>query len=162
MNKETTTLPLWKNALEEMREAGLDYGQTWTADFFEKHFREKKDTQKFAFEMMALRQELEKDDGFYLKSEESNARWSIVDAPSHEDVAARFDGKVRRFAVRSINLRSATLMNPKAVLTDDERRKMEGNLEKASLRLVLMSRAHSIAEVVKEHEPKLLEKKSKQ
>lgn len=159
---DTTTLPLWKNALDAMREEGLDYGKTWTADYFEKYLREDRHSQAFAFEMMALRHELEKDEGLYLKSEESGARWSIVEAAAHEDVAARFDGKVRRYAVRSINLRSATLMNPKAKLTQDERAKMEGNLERASLRLVLMSRSHSIAEVVKAHEPKLLEKRRQQ
>lgn len=159
MNEETVKLPLWRNALDKIREAGLTYGKTWQSDFFEKELRCDRDSKEFAFAMMAIRQEVERDDGFYIKSEENGARWSIVAAPDHESVAQTFDTKVRRYAVRSINLRSATLMNPEANLTEDERRKMEHNLEKASLRLILMSRAQSVANVVSEHAPSLLEKK---
>lgn len=141
-----------------MREAGLEYGQTWPKQFFEEAFRTLVGEPEFAFAMMALRSELEETDGLYLKSEESNSRFSIVAAPDHESVAAKFDTKVRRYAVRSINIRSATLLNPKAELTEEDRKKMEHNLEKASLRLVLMSRAASVQKIVQEHAPKLLQK----
>lgn len=156
---EPARLPLWRNALEQLREDGLAYGKTWTVDFFEHHLRCPRTAKEFAFGMMALKQELEREDGYYLKSEEDGARWSIVAAADHETVASTFDTKVRRYAVRAINLRSATLMNPEANLTAEDRRKMERNLERASLRLVLMSRASSVAAVVAEHSPKLLEKK---
>lgn len=160
MNTETTKLPLWRNCLENMREEGLNYGSTWTKEYFEEALRAKVGDSDFAFAMMALRQELEEQDGLYLKSEENYARFSVVAAPDHETVASKFDSKVRRYAVRSINLRSATLLNPKAELTEEERKKMEQNLERASVRLVLMSRAASVAKIVAEHAPKLLQKNS--
>lgn len=157
---ETTTLPLWKNALAEMRENGLTYGNTWEASFFEKHFRQQRTAKEFAFEMMALRSEIEREDGYYLKSSEDGALWHVVKAAECEAVASNFDRKMRRYAVRSINLRSATLLNPAAELTPAERQQMEASLERASIRLVLIARSQSVADVVSKHAPKLLERKS--
>lgn len=159
MKNETVKLPLWKNCLDNMREEQFSYGKTWEAEYFEKALRQPRASKQFAFEMLSLKQEIEREDGMYLKSEENGARYSIIAANAHEDVAARFDRKVRSFAVRSINLRSATLLNPDAKLTDDERRRMEHNLERASLRLVLLSRSESAAKVLREHAPAILDKK---
>jgi hypothetical protein len=157
---ETITLPLWKNCLAAMRDDGIDYGKTWQSEYFEQAFRTPRDTQAFVFEMMSLRNTLEKDDGYYLKQLNNGAEYMIQTAVGHEDEASRFDRKVRTYAVRSVNLRSATLMNPKAELSEPERAKMEKGLEIASTRLVLMARQKNITRILTQHAPKLLEKKT--
>jgi hypothetical protein len=154
-------LPLWRTCLKEMREAGFSYDSTWPTEYFEKALHCARDEVQFAFEMLSLRKEVEIEDGYYIRSEENGKRWIITSAPGHEDIAAGFDTKLRRYAVRSVNLRSATLMNPKAQLSDVERARMEKNLEKASVRLVLLSRSVSIAKDVMKHNPKLLDRGGK-
>jgi hypothetical protein len=153
-------LPLWRRALEQMRAAGLDYEKAWPVEFFEKEFRANKDAPSFAFEMMGLRKELEDEDGYYLRSSENGKQFYIVAASAVEDVAQGFEQKLRRFAKRAICLRSSTLTNEKAKLTEDERRRMEQNLERASVRLLLISRQQSIAKAVNETAPNLLQTKA--
>ncbi len=152
-------LPLWRHALDRMRAGGYSYGSHWKTEFFEQIFRCQRESNQFRFEMMALKQAIEEEDGYYLRSSENGDLWNIPLAFGHEETARSFDQKLRRYAVRSINLRSATLMNPKAELTDSERRKMEHNLEKASVRLLLISRQQSVVNSLKDHSPKLLAKK---
>lgn len=153
---EVLKLPLWKNCLEKMRAQGFGYGSSWPVDFFEGELRRKRDEQQFAFEMMALKQALEEEDGYYLESSESGKLWSIPAAAAHEDVAKSFEHKMRRYSVRSVAIRAATLTNASATLTDAERQKMEANLERASTRLVLLARQQSIVKKLKQQSPKLL------
>lgn len=160
MNEQNTVirLPLWQSCLDEMREQGLTYGSSWKAEFFETRLHHKRNDQQFSFEMLSMRQALEEEDGYYLQSSENGAIWEIPQAVGHEEVARHFDQKLRRYAVRSINIRSATLINPKAELSDEERKKIERNLEKASVRLILISRQKSVVNALGKHAPKLLEK----
>ena len=155
---ELIKLPIWKHCLEIMRGAGMTYGNRWRVEFFEEHLRCKRDSAQFAFEMLALKQAIEEEDGYYLQQIENGAAWSIPAAAEHEDVARGFEQKMRRYAVRSIGIRAATLENPAAELTDGERRKMEANLEKASVRLLLISRQKQVQKVVLGKSPKLLKK----
>jgi len=148
--------PLWKDLAAELARGGLDYGQTWPTRFFEEKLDEKAGTKEFAFAMLSLKMTLEFKHGYYLEQTGNGAQWGIPPANQANEIAAGFDHKVRRYAVRSINLRSATLLNPKAELTADERAKMEKDLEHASVRLILLSRSKSIADVVRKHHPKLL------
>ena len=155
---ETVRLPLCKSALETMREQGMSYGSQWKVEFFEQHLRCPKDNNAFQFAMLALRDALEKEDGYYLRQTENGLIWEIPTAIGHEETAQTFDSRLRRYAVRSINLRSATLTNPQAQLSEDERRRMESNLEKAAMRLCLISRQQSILKVVNQYAPALLAK----
>jgi hypothetical protein len=158
---EVLRLPLWKGVLDEMREEGLSYDLSWPAEFFEKRLRCDKGTDQFQLQMLAIKQDIEARDGFYLRSSKSGAVWEIPSAPEHEDIAVGLDAKVRRCAVRSINLRAATLMNPDAVLTESERQRMESGLERASIRLVLISRQKSVVDILQANAPKLLERVAK-
>jgi hypothetical protein len=149
-------LPLWKSLAEEMVDKGIQYGQTWPVSFFEAGLKQDRNSNEFVFGMLSLRSWLEVEHGYYLRSHENGELWSVPHAAEHETVARTFDHKVRRYAVRSINLRSATLTNPDAKLTDEERERMEESLERASVRLVLISRTVSIARVLKKHAPGML------
>lgn len=149
---------MWKNCLEKMRASGFTYGASWSAKFFESELRMSKDTAQFAFEMMALKEAIEKEDGFYLRSSENGLMYDIPTAFGHEDISTRLERGIRRDAVRVINLRSATLANPDATLSQSERCKMEGNLAKAATRLILISRSSAIEKIIRKSSPKLLEK----
>lgn len=157
-NETAVKLPLWKSCLEKMREAGLAYEMSWPAEFFEKELRCVRGSNEFAFAMLDLRASMEEEDGYYLRSEKNGELWSIPKAFDHESVAHGFDSKLRRYCVRAINLRSATLMNPKAQLTDGERKKMESGLEKSQVRLALLARSQSVAKLLAKKSPKLLKK----
>lgn len=155
---EVITLPIWKHCLGVMKADGMTYGSRWPVEFFEKHLRCGRDAAQFAFEMLALKQNIEDDCGYYLQQIESGKFWVIPQAAEHEGVARGFEHRMRRYAVRSISIRSSTLDNPEAKLSNGERAKMESNLEKASVRLLIMSRQKSVEKVLLKREPKLLAK----
>lgn len=155
---EITTHPLWRKVAAELIEAGLEYGQEWPVSFFEHQLRCQRDSTEFKFSMINLRSEIETNGGVYIESLENGAKFRVLNAPEHEDKAGSFDRRMRSYARRGITLRAATLSNPKALLTDSERSVMERNLEHASIRWALISRAVTIGEVVKKHAPKLLQK----
>lgn len=153
---ELIRLPLWKQALADMRNDGLDYEKSWPVEFFEQRFRTTRDTQQFTFEMLELRQELEREDGYYFRSSENGRLYSIPPAAAHEDIARMFESKMSRYARRSVSLRYATLDNEKADLTDRDRAKLEQGAERASVRLALMSRVKSVERELRKHCPQLL------
>ena len=132
--------PSWKHALEQITARGLMYGVTFQTTELAEWLRCDPETAQFSFGMIEIRRHLEVNDGYYMASIEGGKAWRIVEADRHEDVAQKFDVKVRRYAVRSVNLRSATLCNPAAKLATDRRQIMERNLEHASIRLALISR----------------------
>lgn len=153
---ELVRLPLWKQLIQDMRTDGLDYLKSWPTEFFEKALRSNRNTPQFVFEMLGLRQELEEEDGYYLRSSENGKLYSIPSAADHEEVAVTFEQKLKRYARRSIALRNSTLTNEKAILTDEERRRMQHSLERASIRLALLSRQQSVENSLRQHAPKLL------
>lgn len=153
---QVVVLPLWRATLEDMRKTGLTFGKVWALPYFETWFRCGPGSKSFAFELMALRVELEEKDGYYLRSFNDGKEFRIVLAEEVEDVAHGFENRMMRLAGRSIKLRKRTLNNPQAVLTKDQRKVMEGSLERASIRLVLLHRQNSITALVNNHKPALL------
>lgn len=139
-NNETIKHPAWKHALEQMRQRGLAYGVAYSSQELADWMRCDPQSHQFIFGMLEIKHRIEIDDGYYMASRESGKSWKIVEAESHEDVAGTFDGKVRRYALRSVNIRNATLMNPAAQLSDSCRSEMQRNLEHAATRLALISR----------------------
>jgi hypothetical protein len=152
--------PLWKAlALDLENDPNFTYGWSCTVEWLEAQLKCKRDTSEFAFAMISLRNYTETEHGYYIASEEGGKRYTVPEPFGHEDVAQRFDRRVRRYAVRSVALRSATLMNDQAKLSDTERQTMETNLEHSATRLVLLSRAKGIADHIKKTAPKLLQSK---
>ena len=132
--------PSWKHAISMMREQGITYGSTFETAQISKWLRIEPEDKKFQFAMISIHQQLEVNDGYYLERIENGKAYKIAEAERHEDVAQTFDYKTKRYALRSVNIRSATLGNPEAQLTDGTRKIMEKNLEHASVRLALISR----------------------
>lgn len=156
VEQKPQSLPLWKGVLREMIESGLTYGSTYPASYFEKRFKCKRGTGEFIFAMMDLRNALERKHGYYLSSEKDGEMWIVPHGSGHKTVCETFDTKMRRYAARAVHLRAATLDNDKANLTDSERAEMQGDLERASIRLVLISRSTAVHKALKQHAPNLL------
>ena len=136
-------LPLWKSFLDGLRQRGeLSYGATWDVSVFESAFRCKADDEQFDFQVLAMRQEVEENDGFYLH--QSGSKFYIPTAAEHEDVARVFETKLKRYSRRAVNIRHATLTNETANLTDEERRKMENGHARAAIRLALLCRQRKL------------------
>ncbi len=147
-NQEAARLPLWKSALETLRLDGIGYNTTIQASRLEDLLRCKRDTAEFAFAMIEIRKSIEAEDGFYLAEINGGAAYEIPDAAAHGDVAKSFDKSVRRYAVRAVNLRMATLMNPSADLSPEKRSAMERDLEHSATRLVMLSRQRSVVKAL--------------
>ena len=146
---EVIKSPAWKHAFEILKAEGLTYGTSVPAARLSELLREPLDSANFQFSAIQLKQLIEVELGLYFGQAEGGREWRVLTADAHEDQAQTFDKKVRRYAVRSVNLRSATLMNPAADLTPEVRAQMETNLERAATRLVLIARSQSAANVLK-------------
>lgn len=140
-----------------MTEAGMTFGSSWPVDYFETELRAKHGTLEFDFAMLALREAIKwSGHGHYLISERSGQLWRIAAANEVESISQQRDEKIKRDMRFVVELRSSTLANPKAELSDSERRKLEAGLEKASLRLALVCRQKSVCNFLAKKAPKLL------
>lgn len=149
-------LPLWKSVAEELINMGLHYGDQFTRDFFEIKLRSKSDTTEFAFEMAQLRQHIEAQTGYYLRETNNGAIYEIPSPLEHGEYGDKFDRQAKSFAVRAVNIRQCTLLNPEARLSEDDERRISRKLEIAQTRLALMSRTMTFAKSIQKHQPKLL------
>lgn len=158
--------PLWRVALRKMRaQPDYGYGAVWKTEFFEEQFCEERASNAFNFAMLALRQEIEKHDGYYLRCHTeqdpvngtSSERWSIPSRSEHESVAQEFESRLRSYGRRAVRIRTMTLENESQPLSNEDRGLMEASLRIASTRLLLIQRERSVARLVRHHKPALLE-----
>lgn len=163
-----TDWPLWKVALRNLRALpGFGFGLKLETRWFEAQLGCSRETSEFAFGMMRLRQEVEEADGYYLQcqtiqDDESGAKCEVYQIPSaadHQGVAVSFEARMRSYAARSLQIRTKTLNNPTAQLSESDRARMAKSEEIAATRIVLLRRERTIAKVLKASAPKLLEDK---
>lgn len=147
-------LPLWKNALDEMRKAGITHGQVWDAEFFEKELKCQRDDMKFGLAISEIRRELEKD-GYYLSGRGQKGNQFVVLPPeSNSDVMLQYQRAAVDALKRGVILGTATRLDS---LSDADRKKHEGILQRMATRAVLMQRSQSIAKAIQETKPSLLD-----
>lgn len=153
---ELVRLPLWKNALEQMRKQGIAHGQTWDAEFFEKELRCQRDEMKFGLGISEIRRELEKD-GFYLSGRGQKGNQFVVLPPeSNADIMAGYQRAALDALKRGVVLGTNTRLD---TLSDSDRRRHEGMLERMAMRAVLMQRSRQVTKFLRENGSKLLEEK---
>lgn len=139
---ETVRLPLWKNALETMRKQGLDYGATYTAEFFEKELRTTRDTMGFGLAISEIRRELEQD-GYYLSGRGQKGDSFVILAPAaNQSVMASYGRAAVDALKRGVILGTNTRLDS---LSANERRKHEALLEKLAVRLALVKHSGKVA-----------------
>lgn len=150
---EVLRLPLWKNALDEMRTTGITYGQVYDAEFFENHLKCTRDDMKFGLAVSEIRRELEKD-GFYLSGRgQKGAQFVILMPESNSDVMAAYQRAALDSLKRGVILGTNTRLDS---LSDSDRRKHENLLQRMATKCVLMQRAGKIAEALEKSAPNLL------
>jgi len=153
MNNELIKLPLWKNCLDEMRKQGIQYGQTFTAEFFEEHLKVKRDHMQFGLGVSEIRRSLERD-GFYLSGRGQKGNQFVILPPSSNmDVMRGYAHKASDALARGVILGTNTRLD---TLTPSERRKHESMLERMAIKAVLMARSEQSAKVIRKHNPELL------
>lgn len=153
-SNEVVRLPLWKSCLDNIRNAGVVYGQTFTAEYFEKQLRVTRDSMQFGLAISEIRRELEKD-GFYLSGRgQKGNQFVILPAESNADVMQHYSRAALDALKRGVILGTNTRLD---TLSVQDRRKHESTLEKMAIRVSLMRRSHQIYKAVKSTKPELLE-----
>ena len=132
---DAVRLPLWKNALDKMRESGIGYGVVFDAKFFEDELRAKRDEMQFGLGMSAIRRELEKD-GYYITGRgQKGNQFVIVPPESNADVMNGYARQALDSLSRGFILGTGTRLD---TLSKRDRDRHESLLAKMATRLALL------------------------
>jgi hypothetical protein len=147
-------LPLWRSCLEELRKKSmLNYGEVIDASFFEAQLQCERRSMEFGLAISEIRKELEAD-GFYLSGRgHRGEQFEIVPPAVNADVMNAYSRAAVRALRRGVILGTNTRLD---TLTESERRRHEGLLERLAMRAVLVQRSQQVCEVLAKHRPKLL------
>lgn len=138
-----------------MRESGVHHGSVFTSDFFEKELKTTRDDMKFGLSISEIRRELEKD-GFYLSGRgQKGDQFVILPPEANAEVMLGYQRAAVDALARGVILGTNTRLD---MLSDSDRRRHESLLQKIATKAVLMNRSRSIAKVLKEQSPNLLER----
>jgi hypothetical protein len=134
---EVLTLPLWKNALDEMIKQGVNYGSVYPVEFFQEHLKADPDTLEFGLGVSDIRRELEKR-GLYLTGRGQKGEQYVIIAPaSNCDVMLSYQRRALDAMKRGVILGTNT---PLVLLEGEDRRRHEAVLERMAKRMALLGR----------------------
>ena len=131
-------LPLWKRALEVMREQGIVMGKIWKTEFFEETLKEERTEPRFARAMISIKASIEMEEGLYLQQGQNGSVWFIPHEEGQFLACDRRTSKSIRAMANSTHLRYALLANPDVKLDSEERKRQEIKAETDATRLMLM------------------------
>ena len=131
----------------------INYGAVIPAEFFEKCLSADRKSMAFSLAISSIRQELE-EDGFYLSGQgQRGDQFTILQPSSNAGVMAQYSREAVRALKRGVILGTNTRLD---TLTEPERRRHEGLLERLALRAALVQRSGQVATALKKVAPKLL------
>lgn len=140
MNKQynkTTVLPEWKHALSEMENEGIEYGATFTVEWFREILRQEPDTVQFAMSIHSIRVAL-RERGMNLTSVGQDGKaWFIAPPQTNAREMQRMQRKAIRAMQQGVILGTNT---PTELLSDTDRKRHEAVLERLAIRTALISR----------------------
>ena len=136
-NLEVLRLPLWKNCYEEMLRDGVEYGNTYTAEFFEERLKAKRDSMTFGLDISKIRAALLSHGVFLSGRGQKGEQFIIVDAAANTAVMENFQSQAIKALRSGVILGTNTRVD---VLTAEERRRHESTLEKLAIRSTWISR----------------------
>jgi hypothetical protein len=136
-NMEVVRLPLWKNCYEEMLRDGVDYGQTYTAEYFEERLKVKRDSMTFSLDISKIRAALLSHGLFLSGRGQKGEQFVILDASANTAVMENFQAQAVKALRSGVILGTNTRID---ILTEEERRKHEATLERLAIRSALISR----------------------
>ena len=147
-------LPLWRNTVEEMLKDGVEYGQTYKAEYFEEKLKCQRDTMQFGIAIHNIRRELE-GHGFYLSGRGQKGNQLVILPPaSNVDVLCGYSRAATDALKRGVILGTHTRLDS---LTAGERTRHEKVLEILATKSALIGRAKSVSNYIKANAPKLLQ-----
>ncbi len=140
---EIVRLPLWKSCLDHMRETGIAYGQTFNAEYFEERLRcERTKQPHFSLAISEIRRAL-LEDGFYLSGRGGGGNiFTILPPENNAKVMANLSRQAADALKRGVILGTNTRID---TLSESERRRHVGILERMAIKSALLSRAGTIS-----------------
>lgn len=154
---ELVRLPLWKTCVEDMLAAGVSYGTTYPAEYFEQKLRCSRDEMKFGLAISEIRRSLETK-GFYLSGRGLKGDSFVVLEPSsNQDVMKSYSSAALDALKRGVILGTNTRLD---TLSSEERRRHESTLEKMAVRLLMLRNTCAIRGVISKMKPSLLRLKT--
>lgn len=134
---EVLRLPLWKNCYEEMLREGVDYGRTYSAEYFEEKLKLKRESMAYGLDLSKIRSAL-LSHGFFLSGRgQKGEQFVILDASANTAVMENFQAQAVKALRSGVILGTNTRID---ILTAEERRKHEATLERLAIRSALISR----------------------
>ena len=134
---EVVKLPEWKSCYQDILNEGIDYGKTFTAEYFEEKLRCRRDSMQFGLDVSNVRTALLAH-GFYLSGRGGKGEHFVVlEAAANSKVMENYQHAAAIALRKGVILGTNTRID---ILTDDERRKHESMLEKLAVRAALFSR----------------------
>jgi len=125
--------------VEKMR-PGITFGAEWPTEFFEESLGLQRDVAAFGMAMSEVNALIERD-GFHITSRGKHGNSYFVEsverAPGIIDAMSR---KAKRLLVRSAVFAHASLSKHGEVMTESQRRRVTKQMERQSLRAVLVDR----------------------
>lgn len=134
-------LPIWKNALDEMRKQGLHYGKTYPAEWFETQLRAQRNTMPFGLGISEIRRELEHDGYFLSGRGQKGNQFVILEPESNQDVMKCYGRAALNALQRGVILGTNTRLD---TLSAEQRRKHQSLLEKMAVRVALVKHAGKV------------------
>lgn len=157
-NQETVTsnltrLPLWKSCVESMLAEGVQFGKTYSAEYFEEKLKCGRFEMKFGLAVSQIRRRLESD-GFYLSGRGLKGDSFIILKPNrNQDVMSSYASEALDALKRGVILGTNTRVD---LLTDEERRRHESLLEKLAARMIFCKKTKTVLGVIEKHHKQLL------
>ena len=146
-------LPLWRSCAEEMLAEGVEYGKTYSAEYFEQKLRCGRDEFKFGLAISEIRHMLETR-GFYLSGRGLKGDSFVIIPPSDNLDQLKSYSKIAATAIkRGVILGTNT---PLDLLTSEERRRHESFCQKLAMRLIFMRKTGQITKLIQKEAPGLL------
>lgn len=148
-----TRLPLWKSCVDSMLAEGIQFGKTYSAEYFEERLKCKRHEMKFGLAVSQVRRRLESD-GFYLSGRGLKGDSFIILEPNrNQDVMSSYASEALDALKRGVILGTNTRVD---LLSDEERRRHESLLEKLAARLVFCRKTKTVLGVIEKHQKELL------
>jgi hypothetical protein len=133
---------------------GVEYGKTYSAEYFEEKLRCKRDQMAFGISLSQVRRALETK-GFYLSGRGLKGNSFIILEPKNNvNVLRSYSHSALDDLKRGVILGTNTRLD---TLTAEERRRHESMLQKMAMRLVMINKTAQIAQVIVRNSPKLLQ-----
>ena len=150
---ELVRLPLWRSCAEAMLADGVDYGKTYSAEYFEQKLRCQRDEMAFGLGVSEIRRALECR-GYYLSGRGLKGDSFIILEPNKNiKVLGSYSSYAVDALTRGVILGTNTRLD---TLTVEERRRHESVLQKMAMRLTMIKKTAQVARAIARKDPELL------